>query len=519
MASPVRVGVNAVRWQPYEVMLHGPTAGNPFVEVALRAEFRTGERTLTAHGFYDGDGVYRVRIMPDEQGRWTFRTISGMPSLDGRTGAFDCLPAGADDHGSVRVCDQFHFQHADATRYLPVGTTMYAWTHQPVELEEQTLATLAGTPFNKVRMCVFPKSYRYNTNEPVRYPFEDGDVLRPNPEFFRHLERRVGELGALGIEADVILFHPYDRWGYAAMGAAADDRYIRYVVARLAAFPNVWWSMANEYDLVTAKSDEDWNRLAELVRSTDPHGHLLSIHNWTRFWDNGAPWVTHASMQRVDVYRTTENVGVWRAEWGKPVVVDECGYEGDIEQGWGNLNAQELVRRCWEGTVRGGYVGHGETYLADDEVLWWSKGGVLKGESPARIAFLRAILEDAPGAGIDPQPSPSDVPIGGVADRWQLAYFGFNQPRLHTFTMEPGTRVAGCRASRSPGPPPAETSGVTVAPGSSGALTLGERGPQPDSCRHSRPSMRSQSTRPPAPRTKSARRWACTSPSGVSSTT
>jgi hypothetical protein len=79
--------------------------------------------------------------------------------------------------------------------------------------------------------------------------------------------------------------------------------------------------------------------------------------------------VTHASVQRVDLYRTAENVDDWRARWGKPVVVYECGYEGDIEPGWGNLNARELVRRCWEGAVRGGYVGHGETYLADDEIL------------------------------------------------------------------------------------------------------------------------------------------------------
>ena len=37
------------------------------------------------------------------------------------------------------------------------------------------------------------------------------------------------------IEADLILFHPYDRWGYATMPAEADDRYLRYVIARLCA--------------------------------------------------------------------------------------------------------------------------------------------------------------------------------------------------------------------------------------------------------------------------------------------
>jgi hypothetical protein len=35
---------------------------------------------------------------------------------------------------------------------------------------------------------------------------------------------------ALGIEADIILFHPYDRWGYAAMAPGEDDRYLRYVM-------------------------------------------------------------------------------------------------------------------------------------------------------------------------------------------------------------------------------------------------------------------------------------------------
>lgn len=53
--------------------------------------------------------------------------------------------------------------------------------------------------------------------------------------------------------------------------------------------------MANEYDLMKSKTDADWHRLAGLVRDTDPHGHLLSIHNCTRLFDHCAPWVTHAT--------------------------------------------------------------------------------------------------------------------------------------------------------------------------------------------------------------------------------
>ena len=33
-----------------------------------------------------------------------------------------------------------------------------------------------------------------------------------------------------------------------------DVHYLRYAVARLAAFSNVWWSMANEWDFIRCKS-------------------------------------------------------------------------------------------------------------------------------------------------------------------------------------------------------------------------------------------------------------------------
>ena len=82
--------------------------------------------------------------------------------------------------------------------------------------------------------------------------------------------------------------------------------------------------------------------------------------------------------------------------------MDECRYEGNIENQWGNISAREMVHRFWLGTVGGGYVGHGETYLHPDDMLWWSKGGVLHGESPPRIAFLRQVLDDSPPAGLEP---------------------------------------------------------------------------------------------------------------------
>jgi uncharacterized protein DUF5060/uncharacterized protein DUF4038 len=197
-------------------------------------------------GFYDGDGAYKVRFSPDNEGEWTYGTRSNRRELDGQTGAFLCVAPSAKNHGPVSVRNTYDFGYADGTPYFPFGTTCYAWTHQPVELQQQTLETLRQAPFNKMRMCVFPKWYTYNQDEPPVYPFPRAqgqhDYTRFVPEFFRNLERRISQLQALGIEADLILFHPYDHWGYALMPPEVDDRYLRYVVARLAAFRNVWWS-------------------------------------------------------------------------------------------------------------------------------------------------------------------------------------------------------------------------------------------------------------------------------------
>ena len=61
------------------------------------------------------------------------------------------------------------------------------------------------------------------------------DFDRPNVVAFRHFETQVAALQDMGVEADVIVFHPYDRWGYCAMSPDQDERYVRYLVARLGA--------------------------------------------------------------------------------------------------------------------------------------------------------------------------------------------------------------------------------------------------------------------------------------------
>ncbi|HOK94969.1 MAG TPA: DUF5605 domain-containing protein [Anaerohalosphaeraceae bacterium] len=453
--SAMAVAASAMRveqWGIFELTLTGPSEGNPFTEVQLSAVFRQGDRTFEPEGFYDGGGVYKVRFMPDRQGIWTYTTKSSCTVLDGKTGTIEAAPPAANNHGPVRVANTFHFAYADGTPYRPFGTTCYAWTHQTEALEEQTLQTLAAAPFNKLRMCVFPKRYEWNQNEPRYYPFEGTppdrwDFSRFNPEFFRHLEQRIGQLRDLGIEADVILFHPYDKghWGFDRMPAEADDRYLRYVVARLAAYRNIWWSMANEYDFMTEKRPSDWDRFFQIVQSKDPYQHLRSIHNGTLLYSHCKPWVTHVSIQNGAAVADFGRAELYRDVYNKPIVFDEVKYEGNIPNRWGRLTAEEMVLRFWMGLIAGTYVGHGETILDPNDVLWWSKGGVLKGQSPPRLAFLRTIVQDGPADGFEPIDKWQDYPFAGKRGEYYLGYFGRQRPTVWPFELHKAGLAEGMR--------------------------------------------------------------------------
>jgi len=200
-----------------------------------------------------------------------------------------------------------------------------------------------------------------------------------------------------------------------------DLHYIRYAVARLSAFSNVWWSMANEWDLIACKghgirsspqSSSTWDRMFEVLRAEDPYTRETSVHNWDGptavMYDHSKPWIDHISLQaNAQSYREHTTPSIVAGRYGhKPTIWDEVGYEGDLPYEFGDRSGVTMADRFWHGFTLGIYVGHSETILQpslpdDEQILWWSKGGVLRGASPQRVAwFLQYVRDPA-----NPQPS------------------------------------------------------------------------------------------------------------------
>ena len=432
------------RWGVFERRFSAPEPERP-LDTVLTVEFRHGERVVSAPGFHDGAGEYVIRFSPDAEGTWSYLTRSAEPALDGHEGRLRCVPPAAGNHGPVRVAGTYHFAHADGTPYRPVGTTVYNWLHQPEERYRATLEAVAGAGFNKLRFLVFPQGGGHVAHRPDRFPFArdaDGrwDVGAVDVAYFQALDRAVADLLAAGIEADVILLHPYDQgdYGLDALSEEEDAAYLRHVVARLSAYRNVWWSMANEYDQMERPEDR-WDRAFQVVRDHDAHERPRSIHNWIDIYDHNKPWVTHVSLQNGFAVADFGRALLYRDVYRKPIVLDEIKYEGDIPERWGHLSGPELVHRFWVATVSGTYASHGESFLTESGSLSIVEGGAFRGESPPRLAFLRRILEEVRGVGLDPIDKWDDTThTAGVPRVEYLRYLGPSAPARWRFALPQG---------------------------------------------------------------------------------
>lgn len=402
------------RWDFFEIaLIYSENLNiNPFIDVHLEAEFvnRETNNVKLVEGFYDGDNKWKIRFMPEELGKYYFEVRSNIKEFNGIRGEFESVKASENNRGPIKITNKYHFSYSDGKPFFVMGTTAYAWTYRPEEIREKTIQEFKKYGFNKIRMLVFPKYFKgilpdeykefdYDiTYEPPCWPFqgEPGkfNFTKPNPIYFQNFEKCIWDLRKENIEADVILFHPYDNWGIAEKMTIWDMiLYIRYMVNRLSAFRNIWWSLANEYDALPYDMNT-WDVIGSLIKKIDPYQHLISVHNQWKIFPN-KEWLTHLSCQHTNTYNLVIEL---KNKYLKPVIIDEYQYEGNLLYDWGNSSPEVSVLRHLLAYMAGAYATHGEVYVknSNNRDLFWSYGGELIGESPRRLKFIKEIFESCP---------------------------------------------------------------------------------------------------------------------------
>ncbi|MEU6714394.1 DUF5605 domain-containing protein [Nonomuraea sp. NPDC046802] len=285
-----------------------------------------------------------------------------------------------------------------------MGTTAFGWHLHGEKRRARTLAALESSPFDRVRMAA--SATRCTLDE---------------------LEERVAELAGIGVTAELVLLHPGD--GITDLGAAV--RYLEEVVPRLAPHENVWWSLSSDPGAFPFLSEHDWVRLAELVAEEDPGHHPLSI---TVGPESPLLWrraFTHGSV----VAPSPRDAWIQTRDHHKPVSMDMCGYEGDLDDPWRSLTAEEVVTHAWDGAMRRRHVTHGESYLDEDGLTWSEAGGTLVGAAVPRLALLRRFLAETPA---EARYRDEDAPGLEVPGEFYLEFCGGHRFPQREYAVPPG---------------------------------------------------------------------------------
>ena len=394
-------------WSVHEVALTADSAyANPYTDVAVTATFTSpGGDTLTVPGFWDGERTWRLRFTPTSEGAWRYETASDDAGLGGQTGTVEATAPEPDAHGFVRVDPEhpYHFVYDSGARYFMLGTTYYEILAN-AEAEggwKRALRGSAGYGINKVRFNVGEgSSDDRGAGFPDASPYAGGDHDRLDLDHFRRLDEVVHEMAELGLVADMILFWNSET-NYGTVDQ--DERFVRYILARYAAYPHVIWCLTNEWNY-TGKPRAYWNGLGRLVRAEDPYLangdrlRPLSIHHQTRidfqFFDQEWPTTAIVQLGVRNGQRIVEDewsdVGANQAQythgddWGwhsivynrghdMPVVNDEYGYMGEPKDRSAGTDSGDVAltrakhrRILWGIYLAGGYASAGDKYQYED---------------------------------------------------------------------------------------------------------------------------------------------------------
>ena len=370
-------GVTIEQYHAHDFSFSTTVTGNPF-DADLKGEFRgPGGVRLTVPGFYDGGGVWKIRFSPVAAGRWSLRTTSSIPSLNGRTESnIECAPnRNPTIHGGLLVdaLHPHHFIYQDGSRYFLMGYEAdWLWAVGLEDPERKELRRfirqIAENGFNHVLVNVYAydttwslgRKHQWDLGPAALFPWEGSndkpDHSRLNPEYFKRYDQVVEALRDQGIVAHLMLkvYNKLVTWP--APGSRDEERYFQYVAARYQAYCNVVWDFSKE--AYYEKDKVLQQHLIDLVRATDAYRRLTTAHDndvydWNPALNSNLDF--RSDQQHLD---WAQMIAFDRKLRAWPVVNAEFGYERAssglpsyrVQQDW-----PEVIRRAYLIYLAGGY--------------------------------------------------------------------------------------------------------------------------------------------------------------------
>ena len=394
----------------------------------VKADFHLQGTSITksVHGFYDikdGKIVFKIRFNASEIGTWTYTPSCALQANGGNCSNQIITTPGS---FTVRVSKENGFLRRDPSRtdrfVYDSNLHPFIWGQTYYNILANVLDQQKGGTWrdaikksaqsyslNKVRLLVYP----FEASEGGGIFFADTqpflaetDHHRINLLHWRGLDAVVHTLyntkdkppDGNRILAELILFTDSNERSFGD-DDVEDDRYVKYIVARYAAFPNVMWCLSNEWRASKPFKDKQyWNDRAATVMENDQwmyygdfpnqapnlRQRALSIHPENvrefEYFNEIAntnppsiqPWPSHAVLQFSINHGTCAGGSACSRsdEWASfsilnnrgrnmPVVNDEYGYLNTYRNGC-YISQDEQRRAMWAIALSGGYGTFGD---------------------------------------------------------------------------------------------------------------------------------------------------------------
>jgi len=366
------------------------TYANPYTDLTATATLiRPGGETWRVPLFWDGGADWRLRVSPDVAGRWSYRIHSTDAGLNGRRGAFECVPSAR--RGGIEAMRGYprHFQYRNGAPFWFLGDTGWGYFTDSAEDKhfraqaEHYASVRAAQGFNVIHAMLLSEAGDGNDGGP---PFRDLSAEQINPAYWQEVDRRLAYANEQGLTVGLALawadkrkVEPY-AWRRFP-GLAARLRYARYVAARYSAY-DVYFLVAGEWNAeartrsnVTADAlYGEFVEIGDALESADPHERMIGIHTSSRHGSvrefTTAHWMSFADYQQnyADLHRRV----LLSERISRPVVNAEYGYlfrdtDGDgVPDKSNSFSVEDMRYASWDIVTAGGYLvtGFGTTYFA-----------------------------------------------------------------------------------------------------------------------------------------------------------
>lgn len=321
---------------------------NPLYDVDFfGAEFisPTGEK-FTVRGFWDGGNKWKIRFMPNQTGKWKYKTICSDETngkLHGIEGTFKCIRNRSKldiyRKGPIQhPAGTYHLAYDNEDPFLYIGCT--AWNgglFSTVDEWEKYLSNRRNNGYSVIQFVT--TQWRGGpANAEGETAFSGKDQIEINPSFFKRMDERIDRINAYGlVAAPVILWSYGDLSPGSYLPEESAIRLAEYIMARYDA-NHVIWNLGGDGKYIK-ENESRWKNIGRKVFGENYHRNVVTLHpmgfSWYGSSFNDEPWLDMICYQTG--HTNNDKVIRWKTQgpvvtnWGKliprPIIDTEPVYE------------------------------------------------------------------------------------------------------------------------------------------------------------------------------------------------